>query len=126
MFVQIIKCICLDCEEANVNVNSEDRVNASTIHGISSPRLCSEECRCKWDQNKQNQQLLHEQICAAKVAKSATIQKQNCETKLAKLVTITIITGPEFGATTGFGTERLHPGVASAFSMHVDLLQHLC
>jgi len=30
-----------------VNVNSEDRVNASTIHGISSPRLCSEECRTR-------------------------------------------------------------------------------
>ena len=44
--VQIEKCICLDCEEEDVNVNSEDWVNASTIHGISSPRLCSEECRC--------------------------------------------------------------------------------
>ena len=62
-------------------------------------------------QNLQNQQLS---------------QKQNCEAKLANSATITIIIGPELGATTGFGTGRLHPGVASAFSMHVDLLQHLC
>ena len=73
--VQIEKCICLDCEEEDVNVNSEDRVNASTIHGISSPRLCSEECRCICDENKQNQQLSYEQNCKPKFAKSTTITK---------------------------------------------------
>ena len=48
------------------------------------------------------------------------------ETKLANSATITIITGPELVAATGFGTGRLHPGVASAFSMRVNLLQHAC
>ena len=48
------------------------------------------------------------------------------EAKLAKVSNF-IITGPELGADTGFGTERLHPGVASAsvlicFSIRVKLI----
>ena len=80
-----------------MNVNSDDRVNASTIHGISSPRLCSEKCRCGED-------------------KIGKISKYCDEKKLAKSILTRqkwkiTITGPQLGAATGFGTERLHPGV---------------
>ena len=89
-----------------MNVNSENRVNASTIHGISSPRLCSEKCRCG-----------KLPLETSKLENLQVYERENREeAKLAKISNFTR-TGPEWGATTGFGTERLHPGVASASAL---------
>ena len=99
-------------------MNYKNRVNASTIRGISSPRLCSEKCRCgKFP------------LETSKLENLQVYERENREeAKLAKISNFTR-TGPEWGATTGFGTERLHPGVASAsalicFSTRLDFLQY--